>query len=196
MSPYRDFQILTASTMFEILKCRAGKILLLKRLCKKVLKNAYFLVPNWSIYKGGLLSVFVSWIIFIFLSNILCGVCHDLFSICRIFSKGPVCLSRFIFIFLISSVCLSFTIYLHFIYLSSLCLSVTIFFTFPNILWRVFHHTRFTVTEQFKESDKDKLCLPKKYPQTKSNASWARNKTLRTSKNKHAQNVFWPNNPV
>ena len=159
------------------------------------------MVPNWSIYKGGLLSVFVSWIIFIFLSNILCGVCHDLFSICRIFPKARGLsvshdLSSF---FLISSVCLSFTIYLHFIYLSSLCLSVTIFFTFPNILWRVFHHTRFTVTEQSKESDKDKLCLPKKYPpklypQTKSNASWARSKTLRTPKNKRAQTVFWPNN--
>ena len=143
-------------------------------------------------------------------------LCHELSSFCLISSVGSVMiyfqfvvysprglsvshdLSSF---FLISSVCLSFTIYLHFIYLSSLCLSVTIFFTFPNILWRVFHHTRFTVTEQFKESDKDKLCLPKKYtpklyPQTKSNSSWARSKTLRTPKNKRAQTVFWPNNPV
>ena len=143
-------------------------------------------------------------------------LCHELSSFCLISSVGSVMiyfqfvvysprglsvshdLSSF---FLISSVCLSFTINLHFFYLSSPCLSVTIFFTFPNILWRVFLHTRFTVTEQFKELDKDKLCPPKKYPpklypQTKSNASWARSKTLRTAKNKRAQTVFWPNTPV
>ena len=103
-------------------------------------------------------------------------LCHELSSFCLISSVGSVMiyfqfvvysprglsfshdLSSF---FLISSVCLSFTIYLHFFYLSSLRLSVTIFFTFPNILWRVFHHTRFTVTEQFKEWVKINCALPK-----------------------------------
>ena len=97
MSPYRDFQILTASTMFKILKCKAGKILLLKRLCKKVLKNAYFWFQI-DLYIKGDCCLCLCYELSSF-CLILCGVCHDLFSICRIFSKGPVCLSRFIFIF-------------------------------------------------------------------------------------------------
>ena len=74
MSPYRDFQILTASTMFKILKCRAGKILLLKRLCKKVLKNAYFWFQIDLYIKGD-------WC--------LC-LCHELSSFCLISSVGSV----------------------------------------------------------------------------------------------------------
>ena len=141
------------------------------------------------------------------------SLCHELSSFCLISSVGSVMiyfqfvvysprglsvshdLSSF---FLISSVCLSFTIYLHVFYLSSLCLSVTIFFTFPNI-WRVFHHTRFTVTEQFKEWVKINCALPKSTHLNcthKQNQMRARSKTLRTPKNKRAQTVFWPNNQV